>query len=95
MQRTLYGNKERHDGMNPDGQEALIHILLHLSFFILTWWCLQAFRFDVFIRRPESLKGRLLIILFAIAISYSVSSFFIDYFDFSLYLRYLFFTLLA
>lgn len=76
--------------MHPEGQEALIHIIVNLFFLVIVWWCLQAFRFDVFLREPDSPKAKLFTILVTIAIAHLVSSFFIDYLNVSLMLRYLF-----
>ncbi|MFB5662731.1 DUF1146 family protein [Alteribacillus sp. HJP-4] len=76
--------------MNPEGQEAVLHIVVSLGFLIVVWWSLQSFRFDVFVRDPEGPKAKMLMILLTIAISQLVTSFFMDYLDGSLMLRYLF-----
>ncbi|SDI62602.1 DUF1146 family protein [Alteribacillus bidgolensis] len=76
--------------MHPEGQEAVLHIVVNLFFLVVVWWSLQAFRFDVFVRNPEGAKAKMLMILVTIAISHLVSSFFLEYFQGSLMLRYLF-----
>lgn len=76
--------------MNPEGQEAIVHIVVNLFFLVIVWWSLQSFRFDVFVRDPESPRAKLLVILVTIALGYLVSSFFLDYLKGSLMLRYLF-----
>ncbi|WP_240376148.1 DUF1146 family protein [Bacillus piscicola] len=76
--------------MHPEGQEALLHILVNLFFLVIVWWSLQTFRFDVFVRNPSGSKAKLLMIFITVAISHLVSSFFLDYLDVSLMLRYLF-----
>ncbi|RKD76094.1 putative integral membrane protein (TIGR02327 family) [Sinobaca qinghaiensis] len=69
------------------GQEAVLHILVNIFFLIVVWWSLQAFRFDVFLRNPEGLKAKLLYLFVTIAISYLVSSFFMEYLQGSFMLR--------
>ncbi|MGY4688425.1 DUF1146 family protein [Salibacterium sp. K-3] len=76
--------------MNPEGQEAVLHITINLIFLVIVWWSLQAFRFDVFLRNPEGPKAKLFMVLVTIALSHLVSSFFIEYLQGSLTLRYLF-----
>ncbi|MDA3129956.1 DUF1146 family protein [Aliibacillus thermotolerans] len=76
--------------MNPEGQEAIIHIIVNLFFLVIVWWSLQSFRFDVFVRDPDSPRAKVLVILVTIALTYLVSSFFLDYLKGSLMLRYLF-----
>ncbi|SDI03901.1 conserved hypothetical integral membrane protein [Alteribacillus persepolensis] len=76
--------------MHPDGQEALLHIMVNLGCLVVVWWSLQTFRFDVFVRNPEGAKAKVLMVFVTIAISYLVSSFFLDYLEKSLMLRYLF-----
>ncbi|MFZ4452979.1 DUF1146 family protein [Salibacterium aidingense] len=76
--------------MNPEGQEAVLHITVNLIFLVIVWWSLQSFRFDVFVRNPEGPKAKLLMVLVTIAVSHLVSSFFIEYLQGSLMLRYLF-----
>ncbi|RSL31817.1 DUF1146 domain-containing protein [Salibacterium salarium] len=75
--------------MNPEGQEAVLHITVNLVFLVIVWWSLQTFRFDVFMRNPEGPKAKLLMVLVTIALSHLVSSFFIEYLNGSLMLRYL------
>ncbi|RYM05566.1 DUF1146 domain-containing protein [Sporolactobacillus sp. THM7-7] len=67
-----------------DGFYALLSLFIHLIALILTWWALQSLKIDVFMRRPKSLQSRILLILIALAISYPVARFFLDYMDWSL-----------
>ncbi|SFQ27576.1 DUF1146 family protein [Salibacterium halotolerans] len=76
--------------MNPEGQDAILHITVNLIFLVIVWWSLQSFRFDVFLRNPEGPKAKLLMVLVTIALSHLVSSFFIAYLEGSLTLRYIF-----
>jgi uncharacterized integral membrane protein (TIGR02327 family) len=72
------------------GQQALVHIMIHLIFLVVTWWALQAFKFDLFVKNINSAQSKTLMILLTIAISYLVSSFFLDYLNMSTMLKFLF-----
>ncbi|WP_100405705.1 DUF1146 family protein [Bacillus solitudinis] len=71
------------------GQQAVIHILVNVMFLVITWWALQSFKLDLFVRDPRGPKAKVLLILLTIAIAHLVSSFFLDYLNSSLMLRYL------
>jgi uncharacterized integral membrane protein (TIGR02327 family) len=68
------------------GLQAMISILIHLSFLALTWWALQSLKFEAAFRHPKSLQARIFYVLLAIAISYPVAKFFLDYVVWSLML---------
>ncbi|MET1248670.1 MULTISPECIES: DUF1146 family protein [Sporolactobacillus] len=68
------------------GLQAMISILIHLSFLALTWWALQSLKFEAVFRYPKSLQARIFYVLLAIAISYPVAKFFLDYVVWSLML---------
>lgn len=72
------------------GQQAILHIIVHILFIAITWWALQAFKFDLFVKNPQSAQAKTLMILLTIAISYLVSSFFLNYLNWSTMLKYLF-----
>lgn len=72
------------------GQQALLHIFVNLFFLAVTWWALQAFKFELFLRHPNGAKAKTLMILLTVAIAHLVSSFFLEYFSWSTMLRYLF-----
>ncbi|WP_078556106.1 DUF1146 family protein [Bacillus alkalicellulosilyticus] len=72
------------------GQQALLHIFVHIFFLGVTWWALQAFKFDLFVKNPNGAKAKTLMILLTIAIAYLVSSFLLEYFSWSTMLRHLF-----
>ena len=69
--------------INDFGQMALLSILSHLVFIALTWWALQAIRFDKLLRPNRVFQARLLYILLSIFIGSSVSNFFLDYLQWS------------
>ncbi|WP_347230883.1 DUF1146 family protein [Bacillus sp. LL01] len=91
----LIGNNERRIGTGGYivfeglGQQALIHLFVNVMFLAITWWALQAFKFDLFVKEPNSPKAKALVILVTIAIAQLVSSFFLDYYNASTMLRYL------
>ncbi len=58
------------------GQQALIHILVNIFFLAITWWALQTFRFDLFVKEPKGPQAKLLMVLLTIAIAHLVSGFF-------------------
>lgn len=73
------------------GQQALVAMIVHLCFIIITWWALQALNVDKLIRSNRILQARILLILLTIAIGSTVSNFFLDYLGFSNQLSYLFY----
>nr|WP_035425302.1 DUF1146 family protein [Halalkalibacterium ligniniphilum] len=81
--------KETKEMMEGFGQQALIHIFVNVVFLAITWWALQSFRFDLFVKNPKGPQAKLLMILLTIAIGHLVSSFFMDYFNSSMMLRHL------
>lgn len=72
------------------GQQAIIHILVHIAFIAVTWWALQAFKFELFVKNVNSARAKTLMILLTIAISNLVSTFFLDYLNWSTMLKHLF-----
>ena len=72
------------------GQQALVYIFVHILFLVVTWWALQAFKFDLFVKNINSARAKTLMILMTIAISHLVSSFFLEYLNSSTMLKYLF-----
>ena len=72
------------------GQEAILGIIIHMVFFAITWWALQALNFDKFLRANKVFQARLLYILLTIALGSLVSNFFLDYLSWSTNLSYFF-----
>lgn len=66
------------------GIQALLNLFVHLAVLILTFWALHSMKIDVFFRHPKSLQARILFVLLAIAISYPVARFFLDYINWSI-----------
>ncbi|KGA97061.1 hypothetical protein AJ85_16575 [Alkalihalobacillus alcalophilus ATCC 27647 = CGMCC 1.3604] len=71
------------------GQLALIHIMVNVFFLALTWWALQAVRFDVFLRDPKGTRAKVLQVLLTFAIAHLLTDFFLAYLNSSQMLRYL------
>jgi uncharacterized integral membrane protein (TIGR02327 family) len=61
------------------GQQALLSILSHLVFIAITFWALQALRFEKLMKPNRVFQARLLYVLMTIAIGSTVSNFFLDY----------------
>lgn len=72
------------------GQQALLHILVHLLFLVITWWAMQAIKFDSYIKKGKVIQARVLFVLVTIAVASLVSSFFLMYLNYSTQLKYLF-----
>lgn len=72
------------------GQQALLSILSHLLFIVITWWALQGIRIDALIKPNHVWQARVLLIVLTIAIGTSVSNFFLDYLVYSQQLPLLF-----
>jgi len=61
------------------GQQALLSILSHVVCIAITFWALQALRFEKLIKPNRVFQARLLYVLLTIAIGSVVSQFFLDY----------------
>ena len=61
------------------GQQALLGMIVHLGFIALTFWSLQALRFDVALRPNRVMQARVLFILVSVAIGSTVADFFLTY----------------
>ncbi|WP_018923162.1 DUF1146 family protein [Salsuginibacillus kocurii] len=72
------------------GQQAIVHIAVNLLVLVLVWWSLQAFKFELFVRDPESPQAKILTVLVTLGLTYLVSEFFLEYLNWSLMLRFLF-----
>ncbi|WCK54329.1 DUF1146 family protein [Aneurinibacillus sp. Ricciae_BoGa-3] len=57
-----------------------VNIIMSLVFIGLSFWALQAFRFDLFLKNPKGGKAKLLQILLSIMIGGAVASFFSEYY---------------
>lgn len=76
--------------MTDLGLNALMSILISLACIAVSWWALQAFRFDVFLAKPGSPQAKMLHILLSIFIGHGVAKFLMEYLGASLLLPSLF-----
>lgn len=72
------------------GVSALMYIILTIVSIAGSWWALQAFRFDLFVKKPDSAQAKLLQILLSIFLGHGVAQFFLEYLGHSLLLQTLF-----
>jgi len=72
------------------GIDGLVQILLSIFFIGLAWWGLQNVRWDIFLLKPNSPQGKLMVILLSIIIGSLVAQFFRDYFGWTTLLKHLF-----
>jgi uncharacterized integral membrane protein (TIGR02327 family) len=53
----------------------------------LSWWALQQFRFDLFVKQPRSAPAKMLQVLLSIALGYQIARFVLDYYNWSTLLK--------
>jgi uncharacterized integral membrane protein (TIGR02327 family) len=71
------------------GTEAILAIIVHLLFIILTWWALTAIKWESIMKKGHVAQIRLFMVLLTITISSAVSSFFLDYLQYAKNITYL------
>ncbi|WP_227013729.1 DUF1146 family protein [Paenibacillus psychroresistens] len=67
--------------------DSLMNICIVVICIGLSWWGLQAIRFDLFLKRPKSSPAIFLQILLSIALGSEVARFIIEYFHWSSLLK--------
>jgi uncharacterized integral membrane protein (TIGR02327 family) len=72
------------------GQQALLHIIVHLLFLVIVWWAMQAINFDRWIKKGKVIQARVLYILLVISLASLASDFFLKYLQYSTNLSQLF-----
>jgi uncharacterized integral membrane protein (TIGR02327 family) len=72
------------------GVTALINMFLSIVFIGISWWALQIFKFDLFFRETNGPQAKLVQILVSIVIGHGVATFFIDYMQWTTFLKYIF-----
>lgn len=65
--------------MNFIGIQALISLISHIIFTLLTFWGLKGLMIEKWIKKNHVSQARLLYLFLSIAIGYLVSSFFIEF----------------
>nr|WP_179107365.1 DUF1146 family protein [Sediminibacillus massiliensis] len=76
--------------MQSLGQEALVSMVSHLIFIIITWRVLQGLNLDPLIRKGRVFEANVLLIFLTITIGTSVSRFFLDFLKWSQQMTFLF-----
>lgn len=74
----------------PSEIYGFLSIILSIVFIGLSWWTLQAVRFEKLLKKPNSAQAKLLQIFLSIVIGYELSRFFSDYLGWSLIIGNLF-----
>lgn len=69
---------------------SLLAITISIICIALTWWALQALKFEQFTHKPKSSQTKTLQIILSIVIGYQLAKFFIDYLGWSTNLKSLF-----
>ncbi|MEF3305132.1 DUF1146 family protein [Paenibacillus sp. GYB003] len=69
------------------GLTGLVSILVVLLSIALSWWALQQFRFDLFLKQPKSAPAKMLQVLLSVVLGYQVARFVLDYFNWSQLLK--------
>ncbi|MDG5787294.1 DUF1146 family protein [Evansella sp. AB-P1] len=72
------------------GQQGLFNIIINLMVLTIVWWSVQSFKIDLFVKNPHGPKAKALLVLITIAITHLVTSFLLNYLNWSLMLRHLF-----
>ena len=73
------------------GSQAMIGILSHIFFIAISFFALQAFRFDQLFKKGHVFQIQLVYILLSIVIGSTVSNFILDISTWSRQLQYMFF----
>jgi len=71
-------------------QQSLFNILISLMVLVVVWWSIQSIRLDLFVRDPDGVKAKALMILITLALSHMVTSFLLNYLNWSTSIRFLF-----
>lgn len=61
------------------GYQALLSIVSHLIFIIITWWAIQAVQIEKLLKPNRVFQARVLLIILTVVIGSAISNFFLDY----------------
>jgi len=64
--------------MQVYGIDAVIRIISHLAFIYLTFWALQSIRIEAFFKALQTTQIRVVMVLMAIVLGYTASTFFLE-----------------
>ncbi|CQR46171.1 hypothetical protein BN1058_00421 [Paraliobacillus sp. PM-2] len=76
--------------MQELAKQALISMISHIIFIIITWQIIQSVRLDPIFKKMRTFEAKLLIIFVTIAIGTTVSNFFLDLLNWTNQITYLF-----
>lgn len=76
--------------MEELGRLALISMLSHIIFIVITWQVMQALRLDSIFKKDRTFEAKIIIIFIAIVIGSTVSNFFLDFLKWAQQFVYLF-----
>ncbi|CAM5797297.1 MULTISPECIES: DUF1146 family protein [Brevibacillus] len=66
------------------GMYGFVSIIVSVALIGVSWWALQAFRFDLFLKNPQGPQAKLLQIIMSIFLGYQMASFLMEYLGWSL-----------
>ncbi|WEG74097.1 DUF1146 family protein [Vagococcus intermedius] len=64
--------------MQVFGIEAIVRLTSHFAFVYLAFWSLQSLKTETFFKRANPTQIRMILVLFAIVIGFTASSFFME-----------------
>ncbi len=64
--------------MQVYGIDAVIRIISHLDFIYLAFWALQSIRIEAFFKALQTTQIRMVMVLMAIVLGYTASTFFLE-----------------
>ncbi len=64
--------------MQVYGIDAVIRIISHLAFIYLAFWALQSIRIEAFFKALQTTQIRMVMVLMAIVLGYTASTFFLE-----------------
>ncbi len=76
--------------MTELARQAILNMLSHIIFIIITWQIIQSVRLDSIFKKMRNFEARLVIIFITITIGTSVSNFFLDLLNWTNQITYLF-----
>ncbi len=71
------------------GVNGLVHIVVSIICIGISWWALQVFKFDLFVKSPKGPQAKALQIILSIVLGYECASFIMDYAEWSALLKWM------
>lgn len=76
--------------MQELAKQALLSMISHIIFIIITWQVIQSIRLDPIFKKNRTFEAKLLIIFITIAIGTTVSNFVLDFLNWTNQITFLF-----